>query len=770
MTARIYSPPNASTYTTISSFSNLNATTGWVLTPQYDVSAFKGQTIRLQFSATTDSTLFTDFFLDNVTLMVSGATPDTQPPTVPTGLTATAISASAINLGWTASTDNVGVTAYKLYRNGTLLATLGNVTNYGDTGLAAGTAYSYTVSACDAGGNCSAESTAVFATTNSAYYQATPIVFVGPSTVQVNGSLVNITINTIRNQSSTLTSGSLRIDFWAMNAPFSYGGSALGYVTASIRTALVSGLSDRLAPNASFSGITLNLPYTAPPAGYTNKVLFLMQYDSVNCTTGDHFCVIDYVNYHEATSPTVPTGLITTAVSSSQINLAWTAATDNVGVATYKVYRSGTLVALLGNVTSYSDIGLTASTTYSYTVSACDAAGNCSAQSTAASATTPALPDVQSPTVPTGLTATAVSSTQINLTWKASTDNASVTAYKIYSSGNLVATLGNVTSTSRTVAASTTYQYTASACDAAGNCSAQSAAASATTPAPSDTQSPSVPTGLTATLIGGNAINLAWTAATDNVGVATYKLYRNGTLSATLGNVTSYGDTALRDSTTYSYTVSACDAAGNCSAQSTGATAATPAISTATLNFVAGWNLAGNSSSGALDVVTAFGDANKVSTVWKWVVGGAKWAFYAPSLVGQALTDYATGKGYDVLTTINGGEGFWVNAKTAFTAQLPAGTAVTSTSFQSMASGWNLIAIGDNKTPSEFNALVGAATPLTTLWAWDATLANWYFYAPSLEAKGGTTLTDYITSKGYLDFTTNNKTLGSGMGFWVNKP
>ena len=188
------------------------------------------------------------------------------------------------------------------------------------------------------------------------------------------------------------------------------------------------------------------------------------------------------------------------------------------------------------------------------------------------------------------------------------------------------------------------------------------------------------------------------------------------------------------------------------------------------LNFVTGWNLVGNSSSGALNVATAFGDSAKVNTVWKWIAGTTKWAFYAPSLVGQALTDYATSKGYDVLTTINGGDGFWVNATTAFTAQLPARTAIASTSFQTMASAWSLIAIGDNKTPSQFNALVGATTPLTTLWAWDSGQANWYFYAPSLEAKGGTALTDYITSKSYLDFTANSKTLAPGIGFWVNKP
>jgi len=86
-------------------------------------------------------------------------------------------------------------------------------------------------------------------------------------------------------------------------------------------------------------------------------------------------------------APTVPAGLSATPVSSAQINLSWTASTDNVGVTGYKVYRGGVLV---GNptTTSYNDTGLTASTSYSYTVGACDAANNCSAQSTSVSATT----------------------------------------------------------------------------------------------------------------------------------------------------------------------------------------------------------------------------------------------------------------------------------------------------------------------------------------------------------------------------------------------
>ena len=89
----------------------------------------------------------------------------------------------------------------------------------------------------------------------------------------------------------------------------------------------------------------------------------------------------------DTTAPTVPAGLSATAASSSQINLTWTASTDNVGVTGYNVYRGGTKIGT-STTTSYSDTGLTASTTYSYTVAAFDAASNTSAQSASASATT----------------------------------------------------------------------------------------------------------------------------------------------------------------------------------------------------------------------------------------------------------------------------------------------------------------------------------------------------------------------------------------------
>jgi chitodextrinase len=164
----------------------------------------------------------------------------------------------------------------------------------------------------------------------------------------------------------------------------------------------------------------------------------------------------------------------------------------------------------------------------------------------------------------------------VNLTWTASTDNVGVTGYKIFRGGTQVATSATTSFSDAGLTPGTTYTYTVSAFDAASNESAQSAPASATTPAP-DTQAPTTPTNLTATATSPSAVNLTWTASTDNVGVTGYKIFRNGTQVAT-SSTTSFSDTGLTAATTYTYTVSAFDAAQNNSAQSAPATATTQAI------------------------------------------------------------------------------------------------------------------------------------------------------------------------------------------------
>src|SRR6266849_10694849 len=91
---------------------------------------------------------------------------DTTPPTTPSGLRATVAGSTGANLSWNASTDNVGVTAYILLRNGVQVATPAT-TSFTDTSLSAATTYSYTVAARDAAGNISPNSASVSVTTAS---------------------------------------------------------------------------------------------------------------------------------------------------------------------------------------------------------------------------------------------------------------------------------------------------------------------------------------------------------------------------------------------------------------------------------------------------------------------------------------------------------------------------------------------------------------------------------------------------------------------------
>ena len=293
----------------------------------------------------------------------------------------------------------------------------------------------------------------------------------------------------------------------------------------------------------------------------------------------------------ETTAPATPTGLAATAMSLSQINLSWTAATtaatNNIETTGYSVYRDGIQIATLGVVTTFQDIGLAPSTTYSYTIEAVGANGKKSGHSKPVPGRTKDAPDTTPPSTPTGLTATAASSSQINLSWTAATDNFGVTGYNVYRGGMQVATLGAVTTYQNNgLTASTTYSYTVRAFDAAGNVSASSSSASATTQAPAvDTTAPSTPAGLTAAAASSSQINLSWTAATDNVGVTGYNVYRGGLQITTLGAVTTFQNTGLTASTNYSYTVQAFDAEGNASGQSIAASATTvsPPVPTVSL-------------------------------------------------------------------------------------------------------------------------------------------------------------------------------------------
>ena len=184
--------------------------------------------------------------------------------------------------------------------------------------------------------------------------------------------------------------------------------------------------------------------------------------------------------------------------------LSWSAAADNVGTTSYRVYRNGAQIATTTATTLTNSVA--DSTTYSYTVRALDDAGNMGDASAAVSVTTP---DLTAPTVPSGLTATAAAPTRIDLAWAASTDKIGVAGYHVYRDGVYVASTGVPGYADTTVYGGTTYSYAVAAYDAAGNVSAATPLVSATTPPTSQSYAPSSFSIVAGTVAAGSLASLA---------------------------------------------------------------------------------------------------------------------------------------------------------------------------------------------------------------------------------------------------------------------
>ena len=263
--------------------------------------------------------------------------------------------------------------------------------------------------------------------------------------------------------------------------------------------------------------------------------------------------------------PSAPSGLTAAASSQTSVTLAWTSATDDVGVLGYGVYRNGALAGSTALLTSTVP-GLTCGTTYLFEVDAFDAAGNRSARTSVSRATNPCAPgaDTTAPTAPANPAKTSGTTTSITVTWTASSDNTAVVGYGVYRSAVLQAAVTGTGYTFSGLACGTTYPLAVDAYDGAGNRSSMSSFNAATSACPVDTQPPSVPQGMATTATSQTSISIAWNASSDNVGVTGYRVYRDGTLVGTTGSLT-YAFSGLSCGTTYGLGVQAFDAAGNAS-------------------------------------------------------------------------------------------------------------------------------------------------------------------------------------------------------------
>ncbi|HUC20914.1 MAG TPA: DUF4082 domain-containing protein, partial [Candidatus Polarisedimenticolaceae bacterium] len=368
----------------------------------------------------------------------------------------------------------------------------------------------------------------------------------------------------------------------------------------------------------------------------------------------------------DTTAPSAPANLTAGSYSVGQVNLNWSASTDNFQTVGYKIFRGGTQVGT-SLTTSYADMGVSAGTGYSYTVRAYDATGNTSGNSSSASITTPQTSALWGNDV-TPATVNANDSSGIEVGVKFKSDVAgSVQAIRFYKGSQNTGThVGHLWSASGAQLASVTFTgetssgwqeaalsqpvnidantvYVVSYYAPNGNYSANGAYFDQTytsTPlhAPADgtngmylygggfptnsfnntnywvdirfdtevigpdTEVPSAPSNLAAQEYMTQA-NLSWSASTDNIGVTGYQVYRGGTLIATT-TATTYVDTGVVPGVSYSYTVKAIDEAENLSAVSSAASVTIPISATIWTNSATPANP--NVADSAIEVGTQF--------------------------------------------------------------------------------------------------------------------------------------------------------------------
>ncbi|TAE35383.1 MAG: choice-of-anchor D domain-containing protein, partial [Sphingobacteriales bacterium] len=425
----------------------------------------------------------------NVT--TSAPSGDTQAPTVPTGLSSASITQTSFTLNWSASTDNVGVTTYEVFRGGVSQGTVTG-TSFNATGLSASTTYAMTVRATDAAGNNSAQSTALNITTSAT----------------VNGTLFTGTITGTAAYNNEAQYAVANVFDGNTNTFFAPTSNTNSFAQLDMGTTLTGRLSTlRFYPRVGYASRMVGAVFQASTNGTSWTTVYTVSAtppETWNSVTINDTNFYRYFRYFQAnnfadiseieflgtaqsttdtTAPTVPSGLASASITQTGFTLNWLASTDNVGVTLYEIFRGGVSQGTTA-ATTFNLTGLNAGTTYAITVRARDSAGNNSAQSTALNVSTT---DTTAPTVPSGLASASITQTGFTLNWLASTDNVGVTLYEVFrggvSQGTTAATTFNLTGLN----AGTTYAITVRARDAAGNNSAQSTAlnvSTADTPAP----------------------------------------------------------------------------------------------------------------------------------------------------------------------------------------------------------------------------------------------------------------------------------------------
>ncbi|MGC7869924.1 cell wall-binding repeat-containing protein [Desulfosporosinus sp. SYSU MS00001] len=446
-------------------------------------------------------------------------------PTAPANLYASALNSSQISLTWNTVS---GATTYYIYRGTSSgnYSVVGTTTSssYIDTGLSSGTAYYYKVQASNSAGGGS-YSSIVYAVTLSS----------------------NSTLPAPTNLTATASSSSQIYLTWnAVSGATSY------YVyRANSPSGPFSMIASPTTIGYTDSGLSANV-------AYYYKVVARNSYG-----TSTDSPIVYATTTISSTVPSAPSNLIASVVSSTQIYLSWSAVSN---ANFYYVYRStspyGTYTVVASPTTAYyTDSTVSTNTTYYYKVAAVGNAGP-SLDSVITNATTVASGALAAPT---NVSAIALASNQVYLSW-ATVSNA--TYYTVYRSTSLTGTYTIVGApatsiyTDSTVSTLTTYYYKVVAIGSSGS-SSDSAIVTVTTTY--NTGALATPTNVTATTVSTSQIYLTWSAVSN---ASYYNVYRSTSPSLTYSNIgtvttPSLTDSSLAANTTYYYKVVAVGSAGS---------------------------------------------------------------------------------------------------------------------------------------------------------------------------------------------------------------
>jgi formylglycine-generating enzyme required for sulfatase activity len=554
----------------------------------------------------------------------ASAAPLLAVPDAPTGVTAQAVSTTSIRVTWTAAT---GAASYRVYwaatSGGTKTQVSGEIngTAYTHTSVPKNTTYYYFVKAVSAAGE----------SDYSTWIAGVPLLAVpdaptGATAQAVSTTSISVTWTAVSGAVSykvywagsamgekTQVGGEISGTAYThspvlKNTTYYYFVKAVNTVGESDYSTLTAGASAApllAAPDApldvtaqTISTTSIRVTWTAVPDAASYKVYWAASPDGtktqvggeINDTAYTHTSVpknttcyyfvkavnaageSDYSTYTAGAStvpllaaPDAPLDVTAIAATTSSITITWTAAP---GAASYRVYwaatSGGTKTQMGGAITgtTYTHTGAEKNTTCYYFVKAVNAAGESAYSTWVAAAPLLAVPDA-----PTGVTAQAVSTTSIRVTWTAATGAASYRVYWAATSGGAKTQIGGVisgTSYEHTGAAkNTTYYYFVKAVNAAGESDYSTLTAGAS--AAPLLAAPGAPAGVTAQAVSTTSISVTWTAVSD---AASYKVYwaaTSGGAKTQIGGVisgTSYEHTGAAKNTTYYYFVKAVNAAG----------------------------------------------------------------------------------------------------------------------------------------------------------------------------------------------------------------